>query len=93
MAYKPLIISYELTRFVMLMPVRNKDQFAITLGQRIREMRIRKNLSIGQLALESGLDYTQLSRIELGKINTRVFTLYQISRALEVPLDVILNDI
>jgi transcriptional regulator with XRE-family HTH domain len=56
-------------------------------------MRIRKNLSIGQLALESGLDYTQLSRIELGKINTRVFTLYQISKALEVPLDLILKDI
>jgi DNA-binding Xre family transcriptional regulator len=93
MAYKPLLISFEFASFVKLMPVRNKDQFAITLGQRIREMRIRKNLSIGQLALESGLDYTQLSRIELGKINTRVFTLYQISKALEVPLDVILKDI
>lgn len=89
----PLIISFEFTRFVKLMPVGNKDQFAITLGQRIREMRINKNLSIGQLALESGLDYTQLSRIELGKINTRVFTLYQLSKALDIPLEKILKDI
>lgn len=77
----------------MLMPVRSKDQFAITLGQRIREMRINKNLSISHLALESGLDYTQLSRIELGKINTRVFTLYQLSMALDIPLEKILKDI
>lgn len=89
----PLIISFEFARFVKLMPVRNKDQFAIMLGQRIREMRINKNMSIGQLALESGLDYTQLSRIELGKINTRVFTLYQLSRALDIPLEKILKDI
>jgi transcriptional regulator with XRE-family HTH domain len=75
------------------MPVRSKDQFAITLGQRIREMRINKNLSISHLALESGLDYTQLSRIELGKINTRVFTLYQLSMALDIPLEKILKDI
>jgi ribosome-binding protein aMBF1 (putative translation factor) len=93
MAFMPLIISFEFTRFVMLMPVRSKDQFAITLGQRIREMRINKNLSISHLALESGLDYTQLSRIELGKINTRVFTLYQLSMALDIPLEKILKDI
>jgi transcriptional regulator with XRE-family HTH domain len=75
------------------MPVKSKEQFAVLLGQRIREFRLNKNLSIGQLALESGLDYTQLSRIELGKINTRVYTLLQLSKALDTPLDKILKDL
>jgi transcriptional regulator with XRE-family HTH domain len=50
-------------------------------------------MSIIELAYESGLDYTQLSRIELGKINTSVFTVYQVSRALDIPMDKLFKDI
>jgi transcriptional regulator with XRE-family HTH domain len=75
------------------MPVRSKNHFATQLGQKIREIRINKNMSIIELAYESGLDYTQLSRIELGKINTSVFTVYQVSRALDIPMDKLFKDI
>lgn len=75
------------------MPVKNKDQFAIVLGQRIRALRLNKNLSIAQLALDCGLDYTQLSRIELGKINTRIYTIYLLSNALDTPLEDLLENL
>jgi transcriptional regulator with XRE-family HTH domain len=75
------------------MPLRTKNHFAIQLGQKIREMRITRNMSISELALESCLDYTQLSRIELGKINTSVYTVYQISVALDVSMDKLFRDI
>ena len=75
------------------MPVRSKNHFATQLGQKIREIRINRNMSISELAYESGLDYTQLSRIELGKINTSVFTVYQVSKALDIPMDRLFKDI
>lgn len=75
------------------MAIRSKNHFATQLGQKIREIRINRNMSISDLAYESRLDYTQLSRIELGKINTSVFTMYQVSRALDIPMEMLFKDI
>jgi transcriptional regulator with XRE-family HTH domain len=38
------------------------------------------------LAYESDMEYMQLSRIELGQINTSVYQLFKISKALDVEL-------
>jgi transcriptional regulator with XRE-family HTH domain len=38
------------------------------------------------LAYESEMEYMQLSRIELGQINTSVYQLFKISKALNVEL-------
>lgn len=89
----PLTLWWLLHSFAKLMPVRTKKHFAIQLGQKIREMRITRNMSISELALESGVDYTQLSRIELGKINTSVYTVYQIAVALDVSMDRLFREI
>ena len=61
-----------------------KDEISQIVGAKIRKTRITKGLSIQNLAYEIGIEYTQLSRIERGQINTSIFQLFLISRALEV---------
>jgi transcriptional regulator with XRE-family HTH domain len=48
-------------------------------------------LTIEQLAFETGVEYTQLSRIERGRINTSVFQLYMISKALSINFSEIIS--
>ena len=64
----------------------DKDDFIKLVGQRIRQIRQNKNMTIEELALEAELEYKQLSRIELGKINTSIYQIYKISDTLSVPL-------
>jgi transcriptional regulator with XRE-family HTH domain len=68
-----------------------KNQVAITVGNRVRSIRKAKGLTIEQLAFEIGVEYTQLSRIERGRINTSVFQLFLISKALKVNFSEIIN--
>ena len=63
-----------------------KEEFCTKVGYRVRELRVNKKLSIEKLALEAGIEYTQLSRIELGRINTSIYQIYKISKTLEVTM-------
>ncbi len=67
----------------------NKEIFKISLGNNIRKCRFEKGLTVEQLALNSGLTYSQVSRIELGKISTSAFAIFIISKTLNVSLDVL----
>jgi transcriptional regulator with XRE-family HTH domain len=69
------------------MPVKTKDEITFMVGQRIREARTAKNLTIGELAHESGMEYSQLSRIERGKINTGVYQVYVLATVLDISLE------
>jgi transcriptional regulator with XRE-family HTH domain len=60
------------------------DKLLKALGKRIREIRLSKNFSQEELAYECGLEYSQINRIELGKINTSVSHLYLIAQALKI---------
>ena len=48
-----------------------KEEFIRKLGLNIRDEREKKGLSLEALAFKAGIDYSQLSRIENGKINTK----------------------
>jgi transcriptional regulator with XRE-family HTH domain len=61
-----------------------KQKFKKLLGHNVRRVRVDRRLSVEKLALEAGLAYSQVSRIELGKISTSAYTIYVISRTLEV---------
>ena len=62
-----------------------KDEpLLVNIGSNIREYRIKLGLSIEQLANESEIDYSQLSRMELGKVNFSISILYKIAAALKV---------
>ena len=64
----------------------------IALGKRIQELREAKGLSQVDLAgkMLGKFDTTNISRIESGRTNPTIFTLFRIAEALEVPLQKIL---
>ena len=65
-----------------------KNKKLITaFGKRVRELREKKELSMRHLADLADIEYSQLAKIETGKINTTISTAFAISKALEVPLD------
>lgn len=61
-------------------------QFLILIGQNIRRIRSRKNITQFKLAALCDFEKASMSRIESGKTNTTVLTLFKISQALEVPI-------
>jgi transcriptional regulator with XRE-family HTH domain len=61
------------------------------IGERIRKLRTDNQLTLENLAFKADMDYTQLSRIELGKINTSIFQIYKIANALQITASDILN--
>ena len=63
-----------------------KKRLADRIGNNIRAIRQRKGMSIEKLAFKSDIGYMQLSRIELGKINTTIYQVFKISKSLEVDL-------
>jgi len=54
------------------------------IGEKIREIRLSKNISQESLANEVEIDYSQINRMELGKVNFSISYLYRIAKALEV---------
>ncbi|WP_439506754.1 helix-turn-helix domain-containing protein [Sediminibacterium sp.] len=64
----------------------SKEEFCARVGYQIRKLRLEKQLSIEKLALEAGMEYTQVSRIELGRINTSIYQIYKISKSLDVTI-------
>lgn len=56
------------------------------IGQRIRELRESKGVSQQNLAAVCNFEKANLSRIEAGRTNPTVSTLYKISQALDIKL-------
>ena len=70
-----------------------KSEILKTIGQNIKRLRLEKGLTQVDLVgkIESKIDTTNISRIEKGRTNATILTLYRISQALEVPLIEICN--
>ena len=67
--------------------INTKDEVLIkAFGMRIRELRKSKKLSMEKLAELSGIDYRQLSYVELGETNPTISTASAISKGLNIPL-------
>lgn len=62
------------------------DIFIKEFGKNLRKIRLSKKMSMQILAYSINVEYSQISRIELGKINTSINTVYEIAEALDVPL-------
>lgn len=61
-----------------------KEDFQTLLGYNVRRIRRDRKFTVEDLGFESGLGYSQVSRIELGKRNPTAFTLFMLSKALDV---------
>ena len=69
------------------------DKFLKTVGNKIREKRTSKGITQMDLAFKcNDIDYSQINRIELGKINFSVSYLSLIAKALGVSVNDLLPD-
>jgi transcriptional regulator with XRE-family HTH domain len=68
-----------------------KDEEALKLiGGKIREIRTIKKMSQETLANSCDIDYSQINRMELGKVNFGISYLFRIAEALDVnPTDLL----
>ena len=68
------------------------EDFLKKTGIRIRQIRLQKNISQEHLAFECNYaDFSQINRIELGKVNFSISYLKLIAEKLEVPIAELLN--
>jgi transcriptional regulator with XRE-family HTH domain len=74
-----------LPHLVGVINVKNKALVKV-LGDRIRELRLQKELSQEDLANEADIPLSQIGRIERGENNPTISTLYVIAQALAVDL-------
>jgi transcriptional regulator with XRE-family HTH domain len=68
------------------------ELFLKQVGMRIRQIRMQRNMSQENLAFECDYaDYSQINRMELGKVNFSISYLKLIAEKLEVPVTELLN--
>ena len=64
----------------------NEEKLKIRLGKRIKELREQNELTQLDIATHCDFEKTSISRIEAGRTNATVTTLYKISKALGIEL-------
>lgn len=62
-------------------------------GNRIKEERLKQNLSQEKLALEADIDRTYMNDIEKGSRNVSLNIAYKLSKALSISLSNLLSDL
>lgn len=70
-----------------------KSEILKKVGKKIQEIRLNRGLTQVELVgkIEGEIDTTNISRIEAGRTNPTVYTLFRIAEALEVRLNDLLN--
>jgi len=53
------------------------------VGANLRKARLERDITIENLANEIGVDYSQINRMELGKVNFTISNLYRIAAVLK----------
>ena len=69
----------------------NKD-LSKKVGLSIRKLRIKQNISLIEMSDKLDVEYNNLIRIEKGRTNPTISTLYKISDALNIKLSDIFSD-
>ena len=60
------------------------EELLLQIGNKIRQIRVERGFSQEYLANECEVDYSQINRMELGKVNFSVSYLSKIASALKV---------
>ncbi|WP_306014501.1 MULTISPECIES: helix-turn-helix domain-containing protein [unclassified Allomuricauda] len=70
-----------------------KTEVLRKIGENVKKARLEKGYTQVDLVgkIEAKIDTTNISRIEKGRTNATIHTLYRISQALEVPLSNLCN--
>jgi len=61
-----------------------RDQLKKKVGNRVIELRTKKGWNQSDLARECGKDRQAIEKLENGKVNPTIYSLYEISKALKV---------
>ncbi|WP_343069110.1 helix-turn-helix transcriptional regulator [Hyunsoonleella aquatilis] len=64
----------------------NDKAFIKDFGANLRRIRKSKKMSMEDLSHVADMEYSQISRIERGVINTKISTVNALARALEIPV-------
>jgi transcriptional regulator with XRE-family HTH domain len=67
------------------------DDLGVVVGENLRRMRTRRNLSLEGLAKLSGVSRAMLNQIELGRSTPTINLVFKIARAFEVPFSALLT--
>jgi transcriptional regulator with XRE-family HTH domain len=78
--------------FEFLIIYMSDPKFLAALGARIRELRLKKNLTQNELSILCNFEKASMSRIESGQTNITVLTLRRISRALDIQMTEFFTD-
>jgi len=68
-----------------------KEQLQKKIGERIIKLRTQKGLSQSDLARSCNKDRQAIEKIENGRVNPTLYTLLEISEALQIPLSDLVN--
>lgn len=58
----------------------------LLIGRRVKEMRLKLDLTLAELGRRAGLSKSLLSKVENAQVSPPIATLYKIARALDVPM-------
>ena len=70
----------------------NEKIFIKSFGERLRKIRISKNLSQADLANTAEIPINQVGRIERGEINTTLTTIKVLADSLDIPITDLFKD-
>ncbi|RTL55979.1 MAG: XRE family transcriptional regulator [Sphingobacteriales bacterium] len=68
------------------MNYKHNEAYCKAFGQQLRKLREGKGISMRGLAADAEIEYSQLSKIERGVINTTISTVYALAQALDIPV-------
>ena len=70
----------------------NKEKILSRFAAHLTKLRKEKGISIRQLAAASGLEYSQIQRIEKGKVNFAFTTLVALAQGLDLDVHILLEE-
>ncbi len=68
-----------------------EEELLMKIGQRIKELRIKKGLSQIELAAELNYEKSNMSRLESGRVNPKIATLHNVAKAFGIKLHELLD--
>ena len=78
--------------FSQLSPVENEEKIFIkNFGEKLKKLRLEKNLSQEMLANDANIPINQIGRIERAEISTSLTTIYKITKALDIKITVLFD--
>lgn len=86
MAYMQSPIMNIIMNLAFVINLKNK-KLILSFGKHLRKLREERDYSMRYLADLADVNYTQISKIETGKINTTISTAYALAKALDITLE------